>query len=152
MNENNNNMPSVKAKITWMNEDQSAPKKASASVTLADSFQVHGISIVEGSKGLFISMPQRQTSDKKFVEIAHPVTAEMRKAIYDAVMGAYSQSLALSNQYKANFHVDSKPAEKVPSQGNATSDDLPSEVNTDQENTEESSEDEAPAPIMGQMM
>ena len=152
MSDNNNNMPSVKAKITWMNDDMSAPKKASASVTLANAFQIHGISIVEGSKGLFISFPQRQTSDKKFVEIAHPVTAEMRKAIYDAVMGAYSQTMALSNQFKASFQSDQKSAESVPSQGNATVEDLPTEVKTDQDDAEDTSEDEAPAPIMGQMM
>ena len=152
MSDNNNNMPSVKAKITWMNDDMSAPKKASASVTLANAFQIHGISIVEGSKGLFISFPQRQTSDKKFVEIAHPVTAEMRKAIYDAVMGAYSQTMALSNQFKASFQSDQMSAESVPSQGSATVEDLPTEVKTDQDDAEDTSEDEAPAPIMGQMM
>ena len=73
--------PSVKAKITWLNDDPSGAKKAAATITIADSFQVHGVSIVEGPKGLFISMPQRQTTDKKFLEVAHPVTAEMRKAM-----------------------------------------------------------------------
>ena len=152
MSENTNNMPSVKAKITWMNDDVSAPKKATASVTLGNAFQVHGISIVEGSKGMFISFPQRQTADKKFVEVAHPVTAEMRKAIYDAVMGAYSQTMALSNQYKASFQAEQKPAESVPSKGDATEEELPSEVKTDQDDVEDASDDEAPAPIMGQMM
>ncbi len=127
MSDNNNNMPSVKAKITWMNDDMSAPKKASASVTLANAFQIHGITI------LILSF-------------------EMRKAIYDAVMGAYSQTMALSNQFKASFQSDQKSAESVPSQGNATVEDLPTEVKTDQDDAEDTSEDEAPAPIMGQMM
>ena len=70
--------PSVKAKITWLNDDPSGAKKAAATITIAEAFQVHGVSIVEGPKGLFISMPQRQTTDKKFLEVAHPVTAEMR--------------------------------------------------------------------------
>lgn len=74
---NNNNLPSIKAKITWINDDPAQSKKAAASITIANAFQVHGLSIVEGPKGLFLSMPQRQTTDKKFVEIAHPISAEI---------------------------------------------------------------------------
>ena len=98
--DNTNSTPEVKAKITWINDDPTQNKRAAATITIAKAFQVHGISIVSGPKGLFISMPQRQTNDKKFVEVAHPVTAEMRKAIYDAVFGAYSQTMAMANQYQ----------------------------------------------------
>ena len=59
MNNNQTVIPSVKAKITWMNDDTSAPKKASASITIGNSFMVNGLSIVQGQKGLFVSMPQR---------------------------------------------------------------------------------------------
>lgn len=144
--------PSVKAKITWLNDDPSGAKKAAATITIAESFQVHGVSIVEGPKGLFISMPQRQTTDKKFLEVAHPVTAEMRKAIHDAVFGAYSQTLAVSNQYKNDFQKDQTPAEDSPSEKSPTSNELPFEVSSeDPEEDESSAEDESSVPIMGQM-
>jgi len=75
-----------------MNNDLAAARKASADVTIADAFQVHGISILQGKKGLFLSMPQRQATDKDgnktYVDVSHPVTGDMRKAIYDAVLGA----------------------------------------------------------------
>ena len=144
--------PSVKAKITWLNDDPSGAKKAAATITIAEAFQVHGVSIVEGPKGLFISMPQRQTTDKKFLEVAHPVTAEMRKAIHDAVFGAYSQTLAVSNQYKNDFQKDSDSAEVKSSQESAKDRELPFEVASDEtEDSEAESEEEVDAPIMGQI-
>lgn len=134
MSEKNNNVPSVKAKITWINDDPTQSKKAAASITIANAFQVHGLSIVEGPKGLFLSMPQRQTNDKKFVEIAHPVSAEMRKAIYDAVFGAYYQTMAMSDQYKSEFQ------KKV---GSAESDSAQRDATTGDEHVEDASEDES---------
>ena len=120
MNENMNKVPTPKvtAKITWINSDSTGAKKASANITIADSFIVHGLSIVEGPKGLFLSMPQRASDrdgERKFLEIAHPVTADMRKAITDAVFDAYSNTMAISQQYQG-AHIDrSGSAEPVES-------------------------------------
>ena len=104
MNNNQTVIPSVKAKITWMNDDTSAPKKASASITIGNSFMVNGLSIVQGQKGLFVSMPQRvseKDGQKKYVEVAHPINSEMRTAINNAVLNSYSQTLALSQQFRS---------------------------------------------------
>lgn len=131
---NNNNLPSIKAKITWINDDPAQSKKAAASITIANAFQVHGLSIVEGPKGLFLSMPQRQTTDKKFVEIAHPISAEMRKAITDAVFDAYSQTMAMSEQYKTEFQ------KKV---GSSESDSSPRDATSSDESAKDASEDES---------
>ena len=144
--------PSVKAKITWINDDPAGAKKAAATITIANAFQVHGVGIVEGPKGLFISMPQRQAKDKSFLEVAHPVTAEMRQAINDAVFGAYSQTLAMSNQYKSDFQKDSGSTEDSTPEKSPTSKELPFEVSSeDTEEDESSAEDESSVPIMGQM-
>ena len=137
--DNTNTLPDVKAKITWINDDPTQNKRAAATIVIAKAFQVHGISIVSGPKGLFISMPQRQTKDKEFVEVAHPVTAEMRKAIYDAVLGAYSQTMAMANQYQQGFQADKGSVQGTSPTGGVTEG--------------ESSEDvESCAPIMGQNM
>ena len=133
--DNTNSTPEVKAKITWINDDPTQNKRAAATITIAKAFQVHGISIVSGPKGLFISMPQRQTNDKKFVEVAHPVTAEMRKAIYDAVFGAYSQTMA--NQYQQGVKADEGSVQSPSSTGEVIGD-------------ESSEEAESFVPIMGQ--
>lgn len=141
------NTPNVSARITWVNDNPSQNKKAAASVTIANAFQVHGVSIVDGPKGLFVSMPQRQMTDKngekKFVEIAHPVTADMRKAIYDAVLGAYTQ--AMNTQFQEGQKKESEP--KLDS----------TEETTEQKSSEDDSEcddeveDEDLVPIMGQI-
>ena len=144
---NNNNLPSIKAKITWINDDPAQSKKAAASITIANAFQVHGLSIVEGPKGLFLSMPQRQTTDKKFVEIAHPISAEMRKAITDAVFDAYSQTMAMSEQYKTEFQKKVGSSETDASQGDATHSELPIEV----ESAENEAEKGNQVPTMGQI-
>ena len=105
MNDTKNNVmtPSVKAKITWMNDDPQSAKKASASITIADSFVVNGLSVIESQKGLFVSMPQRtreKDGQKRYNELAHPITAEMRTAIVNAVLDSYSQTMAISQQYR----------------------------------------------------
>ena len=156
MSENNSiTMPTVKAKITWINSDPTQNKKAAASITIAEAFQIHGLSIVEGTKGLFISMPQRQTTDKngekKFFEIAHPISSEMRKAVYDAVFSAYSQTMAMTDQYKEGFLKDKKPEVGSHEHKSSSSAEESEASSTDQEDLEEEAEEDSFVPIMGQM-
>lgn len=55
-----------------------------------------GIKIVEGGKdGLFVSMPSRKTQDG-YKDICFPVTAEFRKELHQAVLGAYEQALTMA--------------------------------------------------------
>lgn len=101
INNNQNVIPDVKAKITWLNDDHTAPKKAAANITIADAFTVRGVGIMSGSKGLFVSMPQRvsgKDNDKKYIDVAHPVTAEMRAAINEAVLSAYEQAVGATEE------------------------------------------------------
>lgn len=120
MNENNNTpavTPNVSAKITWINNNPTEAKKAAATITIADSFAVHGISIVEGPKGLFVSMPQRASERKgetKYFEVAHPTNAAFRQAIVKSVMDAYNQAQVLSQQYKGNNSGQSAPMTPPP--------------------------------------
>ena len=69
---------------------------AIASATIAGCFAVRGIKIVEGGKdGLFVSMPSRKTQDG-YKDICFPVTAEFRKELHQAVLGAYEQALTMA--------------------------------------------------------
>ena len=62
----------------------------------AGCFAVRGIKIVEGGKdGLFVSMPSRKTQDG-YKDICFPVTAEFRKELHQAVLGAYEQALTMA--------------------------------------------------------
>lgn len=156
MNENNTQAvtPNVTAKITWLNNNPAEPKKAAATITIADSFAVHGVSIIEGQKGLFLAMPQRASEKKgetKYFEIAHPITAEFRQAIQSAVFEAYSQAQALAQQYKKEYSAQ-KPEkqEQIVSETGKT---MTEEGETFPFSLEESDEaDVDEVPIIGQMM
>ena len=63
--------------------------QAVASVTFDDRFVVHDFKIVEGAKGLFVSMPSRKRQNGQYVDIAHPISAEMREVLQMAVLTAY---------------------------------------------------------------
>lgn len=73
------------------NMGESSKIQAVASVTFDNSFVVHDFKIVEGSKGLFVSMPSRKRHTGEYVDIAHPITAEMRDLINMAVLTAYNK-------------------------------------------------------------
>lgn len=119
------NVPDVQAKITWVNNNPNQAKKATASITIGKAFTVNDLGVVQGSKGLFVSMPQRsyeKNGEKKYLEVAHPVSSEMRKAVNDAVLDAYQQEVGQSQS--------AEPSQETP---------------------EEELAEEADGPIMGQM-
>lgn len=64
--------------------------RAIGSVTLGNSFVIHGVRVVEGEKGLFVAMPQRKDGEK-YRDVAHPVTAEMRGLLANAVLEEYQR-------------------------------------------------------------
>jgi stage V sporulation protein G len=67
--------------------------KGFASVTVDGMFGAHGISIVEGKNGLFVSMPQTKDAKGDFRDIFHPVTKEGREALNDAVLTEFAVAL-----------------------------------------------------------
>lgn len=65
---------------------------ARASVTFDSAFVVHGFSIVNGNKGLFVSMPTVKDKDGDYVDIARPITSDGRTAIIKKIMDAYNST------------------------------------------------------------
>lgn len=63
--------------------------KAYATIVLDDCFIVRDLKIIDGNKGLFVSMPSRKRKGGTFRDIAHPLNSEMRKLIEDAVLKTY---------------------------------------------------------------
>jgi len=63
--------------------------RATASITFDNSFMVHGLKVIEGTKGLFVVMPAIKKNGI-FRDIAHPITAEMRTNIVTAVLEKYN--------------------------------------------------------------
>ena len=63
---------------------------AKASVTFDSAFVVHGFSIVNGKKGLFVSMPTLKSKDGEYIDIAHPITSGGRTDLIKKIMDAYN--------------------------------------------------------------
>lgn len=72
---------------------EEAKLKAICSVTFDDCFVVRDIKVIEGQKGLFISMPNKKVGEDH-VDIAHPIVTETREEIKNAVLSAYEKALA----------------------------------------------------------
>lgn len=63
--------------------------RALASVTFDDAFVVHDIRLMEGDNGLFAVMPCKKMSDGSYKDIAHPLNADARRELTDAIASAY---------------------------------------------------------------
>ena len=68
--------------------------KAFVSIILDDCFVVSDIKIINGTNGLFISMPSKRRKNGTFRDIAHPLNNETRKKIEDQVLAKYREVTA----------------------------------------------------------
>ncbi|MFQ5701688.1 MAG: septation regulator SpoVG [Acidobacteriota bacterium] len=68
--------------------------KAFVSVIFDDCFVVSDIKIINGTNGLFISMPSKKRKNGTFRDIAHPLNNETRKMIETKILAKYNQALA----------------------------------------------------------
>ena len=67
--------------------------KAFASIVINDCFIVKGLRVINGSRGYFVSMPNRKQSEGEFVDIAHPLNNETREMIEKIVLDNYEKAL-----------------------------------------------------------
>lgn len=63
--------------------------RAMASITIDECFVVTGLKIIEGSKGLFVSMPSRKTADGEYKDICFPTSKDTRDAIQEQILAEY---------------------------------------------------------------
>ncbi|MBE7026588.1 MAG: septation protein SpoVG [Ruminococcaceae bacterium] len=68
--------------------------KAVVSVTFDNAIVVHDIKIIDGQEKLFIAMPSRKTPDGEFKDIAHPINAQVREYLENAILEKYESALA----------------------------------------------------------
>lgn len=89
-------VPAVTARIDRLVDYEGGKTRAIASANIGGAFAIHGIKIMDSDKGIFVSMPQsKYEKDGKthYSEIFHPVTAESRTELNNAVLKAYEQKL-----------------------------------------------------------
>jgi stage V sporulation protein G len=68
--------------------------KAFVSIVFDQSFVVTDIKVINGPKGLFVSMPSKKRKDGTFKDIAHPLNNQMRQYLEDKVLAVYRQQVA----------------------------------------------------------
>src|SRR6188508_3190712 len=67
--------------------------KAFVSIVFDQSFVVTDIKIINGPKGLFVSMPSKKRKDGTFKDIAHPLNNQMRQYLEEKVLTVYRQQV-----------------------------------------------------------
>ena len=70
----------------------SGPMKAFVDISINELILIKGLRIIQGQKGLFVSMPQEQGKDKRWYESIRCLTPEMRNVINEKVLAAYQNN------------------------------------------------------------
>ncbi|MBU0502815.1 MAG: SpoVG family protein [Candidatus Omnitrophota bacterium] len=70
--------------------DGESKLKAFADVALA-GIVVKGFSVVNGSKGLFVSMPRHLGKDGKWYSTVYPTTKELKEQLSSVILSAYKE-------------------------------------------------------------
>ena len=65
------------------------PMKAIVSVTFDGQLAVHDIKVINARDKFFIVMPSRKNPDETYRDIVHPINAQFRALMEDAVITAY---------------------------------------------------------------
>jgi len=72
--------------------------RAFCDLAVAGNFLITGIRVVEGKKGLFVSMPQERGKDGSWYDTVVPLTKEARQQISEIVLGAYRSVEEISKE------------------------------------------------------
>jgi len=84
---------------------------AIASVVLDEQFVVHDLRVVNGEKGLFVAMPSRKLPNGDFRDICHPINAEARQHLQDAVLAQFAIDGGI--EYFTSVEALSAPAPRI---------------------------------------
>lgn len=67
--------------------------KAYASIILDQCFIINDLKVIQGRRGLFISMPSRRRKRGGYRDVAHPLNNETRQMIEERVLAEYQVAL-----------------------------------------------------------
>ena len=69
------------------------PMKAVVSVTFDGQLAVHDIKVINARDKFFIVMPSRKNPDESYRDIVHPINAQFRGMLENAVITAYEAAM-----------------------------------------------------------
>lgn len=68
--------------------------RAYVTITFDHCFVIRDLKIINGTAGLFVSMPSKRRKDGTYRDIAHPINNETRKMIEEKIIAEYRKVLA----------------------------------------------------------
>lgn len=68
--------------------------KAYATVTFDDSFVIRDMRVIEGKKGIFVSMPARKKRNGEYQDVCFPISAKLRDNLENSVLEKFDELLA----------------------------------------------------------
>ena len=80
--------------------------RAYVSITFDDSFVVHDLRVIDGTKGMFVAMPSKRLPNGDHKDIAHPINTEIREKIQNAVLDVYNRELEEAPQPKVEPKIE----------------------------------------------
>lgn len=75
---------------------------AVCSVTFYNTLTINGITINEGSNGLYVRMPQKRTKQGNYIDVAHPLSREGRTNINQTLLTAYNNDVYHQSFFSPN--------------------------------------------------
>ncbi len=63
------------------------------SITIDGTLAVHDIKVIQGEERLFAAMPSRRDDSGVFRDIVHPISAQCRSELEEAILSAYHTEL-----------------------------------------------------------
>jgi stage V sporulation protein G len=85
--------------------------KAFVSVIFDGCFVVSDIKVIQGTEGLFVSMPSKRRKNGTFRDIAHPLNNETRRRFEDQIIARYQEVVAEDRREPGGVDL---PAEVAP--------------------------------------
>ncbi len=70
--------------------DGNGTTKAFCDVAIAGSFVIKGVRVIEGKKGVFVSLPREQGKNGQWYDTVSPLTKEAREQLTEVVLEAYT--------------------------------------------------------------
>ena len=78
---------------------EEGPMKAVVSVTFDAQLAVHDIKVINARDKFFIVMPSRKNPDGTYRDIVHPINAQFRAELENAVIAAYNEALSHADDF-----------------------------------------------------
>jgi stage V sporulation protein G len=68
--------------------------RAYVTITFDQCFVIRDLKIIQGTTGLFVSMPSKKRKDGTYRDIAHPINNETRRMIEEKIIAEYNKVVA----------------------------------------------------------